>query len=361
MRTPGIFIKGLGVFLPDTVAVEDAVEQGRYPAFEVELHELAGAAVAGETPAPEMALHAAQEAYKRAGHRPEDTDLLLYADSWHQGPDGWQPQYYLQRHLVGNDVLAVEVRQGCNGMFGALELGAGYLRGRTAGASGARNGAAVGERAATALLVASDNFGTPMMDRWRMGPGYVAGDAASSVLLTTEPSFAQLLSVGSVAVSEAEQMHRGTEPLFPPGPTIGAPLDFQARNADYKKAALADGTGTGALVKVHGMTLHLVERTLDEAGLTLDDVTRVAYMNYSREIVEQRCMAALGLPMEKSTWEFGRTVGHLGASDQIISLDHLLKSGELAPGDHLLMLGVGPGVTLSSAVVRILHPAPWCS
>ncbi|MFG2892266.1 ketoacyl-ACP synthase III family protein [Streptomyces sp. NPDC048248] len=355
MRTPEVFIKGLGVFLPGTVTVEDAVAQGRYPEFEAELHELAGAAVAGEVPAPEMALRAAQEAYKRAGHRPEDTDLLLYADSWHQGPDGWQPQYYLQRQLVGNDVLAVEVRQGCNGMFAALQLGAGYLRGRPDGAD------ASGARPSTALLVAADNFGTPMMDRWRMGPGYVAGDAAGAVVLTTEPSFAQLLSVGSAAVSEAEQMHRGTEPLFPPGPTVGRPLDFRARNAEYKQAALADGTGTGALVRVHGMTLELVQRTLDEAGLTLDDVTRVAYMNYSREIVEQRCMAALGLPMEKSTWDFGRTVGHLGASDQIISLDHLLTAGELRPGDHLLMLGVGPGVTLSSAVVRILHPAPWCS
>ncbi|MFJ8691304.1 ketoacyl-ACP synthase III family protein [Streptomyces roseolilacinus] len=353
MRTPDVFIKGLGVFLPGTVTVEEAVEKGWYPAFEAELHELGGAAVAGATPAPEMALRAAREAYERCGHRPGDTDLLLYADSWHQGPDGWQPQYHLQRHLVGDDVLAVEVRQGCNGMFGALELGAGYLRGRAAGAGGGR--------AATALLVAADNFGTPMMDRWTMGPGYVAGDAACAVLLTTEPSFARLLAVGSAAVSEAEQMHRGAEPLFPPGPTTGRPLDFRARNAEFKEAALADGVGTGALVRVHGRTLELVERTLSEAGIGLGDVTRVAYMNYSREIVEQRCMAALGLPLEKSTWEFGRTVGHLGAGDQVVSLDHLLRTGELGPGDHLLMLGVGPGVTLSCAVVRILRSAPWCS
>nr|WSZ99189.1 ketoacyl-ACP synthase III family protein [Streptomyces sp. NBC_00857] len=353
MRTPDVYIKGLGTFVPDPVAIEEAVEQGHYPAIDVELHELAGAAVAGETPAPEMALRAAQQAYKRCGHRPEDTTVLLYADSWHQGPDGWQPQYYLQRHLVGDDVLSVEVRQGCNGMFAALQLAAGYLRGMPA--------APDGESATTALLVASDNFGTPMMNRWSMGPGYVAGDAASAVLLTTEPSFAQLLAVGSVAVSEAEQMHRGAEPLFPPGPTVGRPLDFRARNAEFKRAALAEGIGTRALVKVHGMTLALVERTLSEAGIGLADVTRVAYMNYSREIVEQRCMAALGLPLEKSTWDFGRTVGHLGASDQIVSLDHLVGTGELAAGDVLLMLGVGPGVTLSSAVVRIRDTAPWRS
>jgi 3-oxoacyl-[acyl-carrier-protein] synthase-3/clorobiocin biosynthesis protein CloN2 len=199
-----------------------------------------------------------------------------------------------------------------------------------------------------------------MMDRWRMGPGYVAGDAASAVVLTTGPGFARLLAVRSVTVSAAEGMHRGDEPLFPPGPTAGRGLDFTARNADFRRRALADGVGTGALLQIHQQTLDLVDRILHEADIKIDDIARVAYMNYSREIVEQRCMAALGLPMSKSTWDFGRTVGHLGASDQIVSLDHLLSTGQVGPGDHILMLGVGPGVTLSAAVVEILRPAPWC-
>lgn len=345
MNVAGLYIKSIGVHVPDTVSIESAVEEGRYPAEEVELHELGGAAVAGDTPAPEMALLAARQAFERAGHPPEDVDLLLYASSWHQGPDGWQPQYLLQRDLVGGDVLAVEVRQGCNGMFAALELAAGYLSGS--------------EQARHALLVAADNFGTPLIDRWRMGPGYVAGDGASAVLLTTEPSFARLLAVGAGAVPEAEQMHRGAEPLFPPGPTLGRPLDFASRNADFKRQAVSDGTGTAALIRIHQQTLAVVERTLAEADLDLGDITRVAYMNYSREIVEQRCMAALGLAMSRSTWEFGRTIGHLGASDQVVSLDHLLERGLLKPGDRMLLLGVGPGVTVSCAVVEIVEPAPW--
>lgn len=349
MRTAGTYIKGLGTFLPEPVPIEQAVRQGDYAAEDVELHELAGAAVAGSISAPDMALAAAQQAFKRSGHQPDEVDLLLYATSWHQGPDGWQPQYYLQRHLVGGDVLALEVRQGCNGMFGALQTAAGFL-----------SGSALGDgRVHSALLVASDNFGTPLIDRWRMGPGYVAGDAASAVLLTTEPSFAELLAVRSVAVPEAEQMHRGDEPLFPPGPTIGAPLDFNRRNADFKRRMIEEGGGTMALVAIHQQTLQIVEHTLADAGITMDDVNRVAYMNYSREIVEQRCMAPLGLPLSRSTWDFGRTVGHLGASDQVVSLDHLLATGELPSGGHLLMLGVGPGVTLSAAVVRIVSPAPW--
>lgn len=350
MSAPDVFIKGLGVHLPGRVSIESAVGQGHYPAGDVELHQLAGAAVAGDMPAPEMALRAARQAFERSGHPPRDVDLLLYAASWHQGPDGWQPHCHLQRNLVGGDVLAVEVRQGCNGMFAALDLGAAYLR------SGLCSG---GDRPASALLVAADNFGTPMIDRWRMGPGYVAGDAGSAVLLTTEPSFARLCAVRSVTVPEAEQMHRGDEPMFPPGPTVGRALDFATRNAAYKRDAVAAGEGTGALIRIHQQTLAVVEAALAAADLDIGDVTRVAYMNYSREIVEQRCMATLGLAMSRSTWEFGRTVGHLGASDQVVSLDHLLSAGQLGPGDHLLMLGVGPGVTISCALVEIVEPVPW--
>jgi 3-oxoacyl-[acyl-carrier-protein] synthase-3/clorobiocin biosynthesis protein CloN2 len=122
---------------------------------------------------------------------------------------------------------------------------------------------------------------------------------------------------------------------------------------------MKNGSGTTALFQIQQQTVTVAHRAAEEAGIALADVTRVAFMNYSREIVEQRCMAALGLPMEKSTWDFGRDLGHLGASDQIVSLDHLVGTGQLGAGDHFLMLGVGPGVTISAAVVKIIDAAPW--
>ncbi|MGW0484831.1 ketoacyl-ACP synthase III family protein [Nonomuraea sp. NPDC003214] len=347
MTPPGTYVSGVGAFVPRTVvSVEKAVAKGWYPAEEAELHNLAGAAVAGDLPAPEMALHAAQSALKRSGRAPADLDLLLYASTWHQGPDGWPPHSYLQRNLVGGDVLATEIRQGCNGMFTALELAASYL-----GADPARQ---------AALLVAADNYGTPLMDRWRMGPGYVGGDAASALVLTREPGFARLMSVRTVTVAEAEELHRGTEPLFPPGVTVGRKFSFAARNDQFRNQVMPQGESTAALFKIQRALMEIVERVLDESGIEARDLTRVAFMNYSEEIVEQRCMALLDLPMSRSTWEYGRTIGHCGASDQVLALDRLLTTGQLGPGDHLLMLGTGPGVTVSGAVIKILDTPPWC-
>lgn len=343
MRTPEMFISGIGVYLPDAVSIGQAVADGRYPAGLVDLHGLAGAAVAGDTPAPEMALRAAAQALARAAHPPTDLDLLLYVDAWHQGPDGWPPQFYLQHHLTGAAPLAVELH-GCNGMFIALELAASYL-------------AAQPDRH-TALLVAADNFGTPLIDRWQGGgASYVMGDAGSAVVLTTAPGFARLLTVETVAIPEAEELQRAGETLFPPGATVGRGVDFVARGEAFQKQ-LADSGDLASLARIGGELLDLAHRTLAECGLTIGDITRIAPMNCARPVTE-RLMAALGRTLASSTWDWGRTVGHLGASDQVAALDHLVASGQLDPGDHLMMLGVGPGVVVSCAVVEIVDVSAW--
>lgn len=344
MRTTDVYIAGVGSHLPRTVTTEWAVAQGLYDPFERELHQLRGTAVADGTSAPEMALEAGRTALGRAELDGEDLGLLLYAATWHQGPEGWLPHSYLQHHLVGG-VRALEVRQGCNGMFTAMELATWHLR------------AEPGRGAA--LLVAADNYGSPMVDRWAMGRGYIGGDAASALVLRTEPGFARLRSVCTATVPEAEEMHRGSAPLFPPGITDGRGLDFGRRNEEFQTTARGRPGGTVPLLMVQQQTLAVVETALEEAGIGHEDVTRVAFMNYSREVVEQRCTAALGLPMSRSVWDFGADIGHCGASDQVLALDHLLDTGGLGPGDHLLMMGVGPGVMVAAAVVEILHTPGW--
>ncbi|MFE5563948.1 ketoacyl-ACP synthase III family protein [Amycolatopsis japonica] len=340
MRTADMYLKGIGSVVPPVFPVERAVADGLYPALEAEVHEYLGVAIAGERPAPDMALEAAQTALKRADIEPAGLSLLLYTNTWHQGPDGWPPQAYLQRHLVGGRVPAMSVRQGCNGMFDALELAACYLR-------------AEPERE-SALLVTADNYGTPLIDRWRIAPGMIAGDAAAAVVVTKTPGFARLLSVTSVGAPECEEMHRSGEPMFPPTVTEGRPQDFIARFEHHR-----GNRPYGVLTQLPALMLELVETAVSEAGIGIEDVARVAFETHSRDVVEQRVMAPLGLDMAKSTWDFGRRIGHCGGADQFLAFEHLLATAGLAPGDHLLLLGQAPGVVLSAAVVQVLDTPDW--
>ncbi|WP_329587720.1 hypothetical protein OG500_24485 [Kitasatospora sp. NBC_01250] len=59
------------------------------------------------------------------------------------------------------------------------------------------------------------------------------------------------------------------------------------------------------------------------------------------------------------SWDFGRSVGHMGGSDVIVSLNHMLESGELAPGDHVLLTSSGPGWTCTATVLTILAKPSW--
>jgi 3-oxoacyl-[acyl-carrier-protein] synthase III len=337
MRIGDIYIAGIGSVVPPTMPVERAVADGLYPAIEAEVHGYLGVAIAGERPAPEMALEAAQEAVKRAGLTPTELALLLYTNTWHQGPDGWLPQAYLRRHLVGGGVPAMAVHQGCAGMFDALELASCYLRAEPARQS--------------ALLVAADNYGTPLIDRWRINPGVIGGDAAVAVALSKERGIAQLLSVCTIGVPEGEEIHRRGEPMFPPTVTLGLAQDFTAR-LSYTRANGADGIHP--LTQLPALMRELVEKAVSEAGIEIEDLVRVAHEAHSGEVIEHRIMACLGLGMEKSTWNFGRRIGHCGASDQFLALEYLIASGEVGPGDHVLLLAQAPGVVMSAAVVQVL-------
>ncbi|MFC9088673.1 ketoacyl-ACP synthase III family protein [Nocardiopsis dassonvillei] len=342
MKTPELWIRGLGVYLPEArVSVRSAVERGLTTAEEAAVHDMAGAAVADDLPAPEMALRSAREAFERAGASPDDVRVLLYADTWHQGPDGWFPQYHLQHHLVRGDVIAAEVRQGCNALFTAMELCVPHLR--------------EAPEDATALLVAADNFGTPGVDRWRSG-AFVLGDGACSVLLGRRPGPARVLAVGSMVVPELEQHHRSGEPDFPPAATTGSLLDFRARARDHARQGERDPEVNIAWFTLQKKMMLLVGRTLAEAGVGFGDISRAAFGNLGPEAVEHRWMEVLGLPMERSTWEHGRTIGHIGAADPFIGLRHLMDEGEVGPGDHVILGGLGSGMTVSCAVVRIAEP-----
>jgi 3-oxoacyl-[acyl-carrier-protein] synthase III len=306
MRTPGIYLRSIGVHLPPLVSIDAVPPRGRSRADEPTYFRLGRAPAARGIPAPELALGATRQAFDRsAGLSPVNLDLLIYTDVRHQRPDGWQPQYYLQ--LTAGDVLAIELRHGCCGLFSAVELAASYLRAEP--------------RRRAALLVAADNHGTPQIDRWRRFPDIVMSDGGCALLLTTDRGFAEVLAVNVVVTCNVEP----------------------------------DPYGFAAPIGVNKLLMDMVDRTLAEAGISLSDVARVAFPHSRRDDLEKAVLAWLGLTAADTTWEYGAGIGHLGVSEQFVALEHLLATGALTAGDHVLLIGLGVGVTVSCAALRILR------
>ncbi|GAA4832455.1 ketoacyl-ACP synthase III family protein [Saccharopolyspora rosea] len=341
MRPREVFVAGLGAHLPAVVPAAEAVAAGHWTAEQAERTGALGAAVAGDTPAPEMALSAARQALRRSGTEPGELGALLYADVYHAGPDGWLPHSHLQRQLGCGHAFAAGIRQGCNGLFGALELAAVHLQ------ADARHPAA--------LVVAADNFTSPLLDRWQcLHPEQVLADGASAAVLRRGAGFARLASISSTTVVELEELHRGGEPLHPAGVLRGRALDYAARFRAFARTA-APGLGL-ALVKAR---TELLDRVLDEADIGAADLARVVCNHGSRASVEDALLSTLDVPLERSNWDFGRRIGHVGASDQLLSLEDLAGRDDLVAGEHVLLYGMGPGLSLAAAVLEIVDTPPW--
>jgi 3-oxoacyl-[acyl-carrier-protein] synthase-3 len=343
MRFGNIFVSGVGKWLPKAVDVADAVADGRYPAELAATNDYVSITIADSDAPPEMAVRAGRVAMRRAGVAPDQIALVLHASSWYQGVDFWPPASYVHQELLGDAgrrVPALDVQQMSNGV-GALEVAATFLAGS--------------ERPA-ALVTCADRFPSPGFDRWGADSrNIVWGDGASAAIVSRDGGFARLLAAGTVSETALEGLNRagldfGTHPGH-----AGYPVDLPGRRRAYKDAGGFDGKS--------GMTerglVDSIELTLADAGVKLSEVSRIVFPNMTLPTTVKFYLTPLGLDLSVTTREFGRTVGHLGAADQFLGLAYLAESGQLRTGDRVLLVGIGVGMSWSTALVEIESVPNW--
>lgn len=336
MRFERLFIAGHGVWLPPALPTERAVDDHLWDLSSARRSKIASVRVAApgrDQAPPRMAARAATQALARSGLGSADIDLLLHATVHAQGRDLWNPAAYVQREVLCNRCPAIEVRQLSNGGMAALELAAGYLNGSRPGAG--------------ALLTAADRFSGPGFDRWQRDPGAVYSDGGAALVLSTVEGYARVVSVATFGDTDIE----GFDPSEGLGPTYGV---------DDGNARFIGQFGLSTWLGRRGDGLGVVLRqVLSDAGVELSDVDWFVLPNLGHGLLDEGCFQPYGIDAARSTWEFGRTVGHLGAADQFAGLDHLVESGRAQVGDRVLLVGAGGGFTWSAAVVEVLREPRW--
>ncbi|WP_405922675.1 ketoacyl-ACP synthase III family protein [Streptomyces sp. NBC_00035] len=342
MKVNGIHIAGIGTADVASVETDEAVANGWYEAAERERSGLLAVTVAGQTPAPDLAVEAARQALNGCGHDATDFAALFHTNVHPQGPDGWSAQHYINRNTINQPVPSIEIRNGCAGFFSALHLAVCFL--------------STTPDSTAALLTSADNFGTPAVDRWRASKLFVLADGGGAMVLSKRRGFARLLAVGAASNPELEERHRSGERLFPPGLTVGAGLNFQERTEHFQRRAAA---GLVTLAGDFGATLiDTVEETLKDAGVTTGDIATVIHDGYARDAVNVMYLEPLGFEEEYGIWEFTRRSGHAGPLDQIRGLAYAWQSGRAGVGDKVLMVSDAPGMEAACAVLEITEAPP---
>jgi 3-oxoacyl-[acyl-carrier-protein] synthase III len=95
----------------------------------------------------------------------------------------------------------------------------------------------------------------------------------------------------------------------------------------------------------------LVEDGLAKANVTKDQVKLVIPHQSNQRIIEA-AMDKIGLPIERAMVNISK-FGNTSAASIPIALDEALRTGKCTKGDVVVLIGIGGGLTWSSAVVRL--------
>ncbi|GAB2729432.1 ketoacyl-ACP synthase III family protein [Kitasatospora kifunensis] len=335
MRWRDLYVSGVGVALPGSVSARQAIAEGLYTREQWEAGGMLSAAVAAEgDTAVDLAVTAAREALDQGRCRAGDLGLILHASLLAGGPDIWNPASYIQRELVATHAFVAGVRDASNGGMASFELAAAYLSARPVG---------------FALLTAADLWPACYLNRWHYA-SCVFGDGAGALLLSRTGGFARVLATATASDPELEALSRGAVPVgtYPPRP--GETIDLNQRAARYLETHGREET----CVRVSRGFGTVVHDLLAQLGMEPRDIDRIVTAHVARDRIRDQLAAICpDCGLERTTWEFARTVGHLGAADQFAGLHHLQRSQSLTPGDHVLLLGVGVGFTWSAAMLEV--------
>ena len=219
---------------------------------------------------------------------------------------------------------------------------------------------------ATASTVQHDlGVGGAAFDLNAVCSGFVYGLVVGAGLLAT--GLDQVLLIGSDTMSRiVDWDDRSTAILFAdgagavvieateaPGDLLGYDLDNDGSGRHLLSADIAGFIkmdGREVFRRAVRSTVESAQRSLERAGIGIDDVTLMVPHQANIRIIDAACRG-LGLPIERAVITVDRH-GNTSAASIPLALADAADGGRVMPGDLVLLVGFGAGMSVASAVVR---------
>tara|TARA_B100000949_G_scaffold225757_1_gene230335 strand:- start:3143 stop:4078 length:936 start_codon:yes stop_codon:yes gene_type:complete len=255
----------------------------------------------------EMSAIAGRDALAMAGVNPADVDLLLLATC--SSDQQFPASASVVQHELGLTCGAIDMNAACSGFVYGLVTAMQFAAGGV-------------ERI---LLIGSDAL-SGIIDWTDRGTCVLFGDGAGAVVIERSADAPTLLgwdlmSDGSAAgILSCE--HGGK--IFMNGKEV------------FRRAVLAMESAA--------------RNAMDRAGVTMEDITLVVPHQANIRIIDA-AMKRLEIPREKAAMILERT-GNTSAASIPLALVDALDDDRVAPGDLVLMVGFGAGMSSAAAVIR---------
>lgn len=275
------------------------------------------------TATSDIALAAARAALANAGVAPGDLDLIIVATVT---PDHAFPATacLLQRELEAWGAAAFDLEAACTGFIYGLSIADQFIRTGTY---------------RTVLVVAADVL-SKITDYTDRNTCILFGDGAGAAVLQggEEPGLLAL-EIGADG--------RGGELLVQPAGGSRTPASAETVAARQHFIKMAGREVFKFAVKIMEESSL---RVLEQAGLGPDDVDVLVPHQANLRIIDSACKR-LGINQDKVLVNLDR-YGNMSAASIPVALSEASALGKIKPGDNVLLVGFGGGLTWGAAAIQ---------
>lgn len=274
-----------------------------------------------------MAIHAGRKALDQAGIRGEDLDLIIVATIT---PDTLTPATacYVQESLDAYRAVAFDISAACSGFLYALEFARVAIAGGTF-----QNALIIGAEKLSAFVNWTDRNTCVLF-----------GDGAGAAVLTVQDGNN---SSGSILSTHLGTDGKQARILNIPGGGSACPITLE--NADQHLAALAMQGREVFKCAVNAMR-QAAEIAIKKAGLTSNDINLVIPHQANLRIIDA-IIDRLVIDKSRVFINLDK-YGNTSAAAIAIALDEAIGGGAAEPGDNILLVAFGAGLTWASAVIE---------
>ena len=272
----------------------------------------------------DMATKAALQALAQAKVKPEDVDLILVATAT---PDMLFPATacFVQKKIGAKKAACLDVSAACAGFLFGIEIAQQFITSHTYD---------------TVLVIGAEKL-TSITNWTDRNTCVLFGDGAGAAVLRHRGSDHGVISthIGSDG--------QFTDILFMPGGGSRCPITRD--NVDMNLATI-HMTGKEVYKQAVTAMVKASRKVLADAGLTADDIACVIPHQANLRIIEA-IADRLGISLDKFYVNLDR-YGNTSAAAVAMALDEANRTGRIKPGDYVLMVVFGGGLSWASTVIE---------
>lgn len=323
-------IVGWGKYVPPTILTNEELSK-RVETSDAWIRERTGIRerrIAGKETTASMALYAAQEAIEVADLNPNEIDLIVVATS--------TPEYIfpatasiVQDKLGAENAGAFDLSAACSGFVYGLSVGASMIRAGTYD---------------NVLVIGAETFSQLL--NWKdRATCILFGDGAGAVLLQGSDEYGGVLS--SVLGSDGS----GGELLEIPGGGSKNPTSIESVMSNLHFVKM---NGREVYRFATRIMVDATKQALQKANLSLNELDLLIPHQANTRIIDYAAKS-LNLPPSKVFSNLEK-YGNTSAASIPIALVEAIEAKRVNPGDHLVFVGFGGGLTWGACALEWTEP-----